>query len=126
MTARPIDVVLGECAADWLAIPGVVGVGVGEHAGEPCIRVFVETASEAFAQRLPSGATCRSPLCAAAGLQKHRSPRQWSGLGRWASRWTADMLRFAARERAVATGDPVLQPGTYDALIPGARRTITE
>ena len=54
MTAKPIDVVVGECAAAWLAIPGVVGVGVGEHAGEPCIRVFVETASEALSQRLPS------------------------------------------------------------------------
>ena len=36
-----------------MALPGVVGVGIGEHGGEPCIRVLVETATVAVRAGIP-------------------------------------------------------------------------
>ena len=36
-----------------MALPGVVGVGIGEHGGEPCIRVMVETATPAVRAAIP-------------------------------------------------------------------------
>lgn len=36
-----------------MALPGVVGVGIGEHGGEPCIRVMVEAATPAVRTGIP-------------------------------------------------------------------------
>ena len=36
-----------------MALPGVVGIGIGEHGGKPCIRVMVETATPAVRAGIP-------------------------------------------------------------------------
>ena len=36
-----------------MALSGVVGVGIGEHGGEPCIRVMVDTVSPAVKSGIP-------------------------------------------------------------------------
>ncbi len=41
MGEKPIVKVVEEYAPRWLALPGIVGVGVGESGGQPCIKVFV-------------------------------------------------------------------------------------
>jgi hypothetical protein len=38
---EPVARVLEEHAQELMALPGVVGVGVGERNGSPCLRVFV-------------------------------------------------------------------------------------
>lgn len=37
-----------------MALPGVVGIGIGEHGGQPCIRVMVETATPAVRAGIPA------------------------------------------------------------------------
>jgi hypothetical protein len=44
--ARSIQDVLSLHTEEWMALPGVVGTGIGDCEGEPCIRVF-------FAQEIP-------------------------------------------------------------------------
>ena len=41
MERKPLDEVLDEHAPGLMALPGVVGVGIGEAGGMPCITVFV-------------------------------------------------------------------------------------
>jgi len=41
MGDKPIEKVVEEHAPRWLQFPGVVGVGVGQSGGQPCIKVFV-------------------------------------------------------------------------------------
>ena len=36
-----------------MALPGVVGIGIGERGGEPCIRVMVDTASPDVKSGIP-------------------------------------------------------------------------
>lgn len=36
-----------------MAIPGVVGIGLGECDGTPCIKILVAEMTEALARRLP-------------------------------------------------------------------------
>jgi hypothetical protein len=36
-----------------MSVPGVVGVGIGESEGEPCIRVFVEDRTPELQRRIP-------------------------------------------------------------------------
>ncbi len=36
-----------------MALSGVVGIGIGEHGGQPCIRVMVETATPAVKSAIP-------------------------------------------------------------------------
>ena len=40
-TARTIEQVLREHTEEWMAVPGVVGTGIGECDGVPCIKVFL-------------------------------------------------------------------------------------
>ena len=36
-----------------MAIPGVVGVAIGEHEGDPCIRVLVRESTPQLAESIP-------------------------------------------------------------------------
>jgi hypothetical protein len=54
MAARPIQDVLQEHTAEWMAIPGVVGTAVGELEGRPCIKVLVARMTEPLAARFPT------------------------------------------------------------------------
>ena len=39
---KSIEQVQREYEAGWMAMPGVVGVGIGECKGRPCLKVFVD------------------------------------------------------------------------------------
>lgn len=43
-----------EHAAELMAVPGVVGVGIGEHHGKPCIMVLVAEQTSAVQNRIPT------------------------------------------------------------------------
>ena len=53
MPPRPIQEVLKEHTAGWMAIDGVVGTAVGEFEGRPCIKVFVAEKTEELAAEVP-------------------------------------------------------------------------
>jgi hypothetical protein len=50
---KPIEQVQKEHEAAWLSLPGVVGVGVSECDGKPCLLVFV-SAPDASHAGIPS------------------------------------------------------------------------
>ncbi len=51
---RPtIEQVQAENTPGWMAIPGVVGTGIGECDGEPCIVVYVAKESEEIRDAIP-------------------------------------------------------------------------
>ena len=54
MTAKTIQEVLSEHTDEWMSIPGVVGTGIGECEGEPCIRIFVVKKTSELIQKIPS------------------------------------------------------------------------
>ena len=53
MPDRSINEVFDANLGSVMALPGVVGVGIGEHGGEPCIRVMVEIATPAVRAEIP-------------------------------------------------------------------------
>jgi hypothetical protein len=53
MENRPIETVLDEHAKELMAIPGVVGVGIGKCGDTPCIRVMVSENNETIAKNVP-------------------------------------------------------------------------
>ncbi len=54
MQNRAIETVLDEHAKELMAIPGVVGVGIGKCGDTPCIRVMVSENNETIARNVPS------------------------------------------------------------------------
>jgi hypothetical protein len=54
MNERTIEQVLNAHADDWMSIPGVVGTGIGECNGEPCLRIFVRRKTPRLLQKLPT------------------------------------------------------------------------
>jgi hypothetical protein len=53
-SATPIADVLAAHQQELLALPGVVGIGVGQCRGVPCIVVMAAVASPELSRRLPS------------------------------------------------------------------------
>ena len=54
MLVKTIEEVLREHTNDLMSVPGVVGTGQGECAGEPCIRVFVVEKSPELLSQIPT------------------------------------------------------------------------
>ncbi len=54
MAAPTIEAVLKEHTNEWMSIPGVVGTGIGECEGKPCIRIFVAKKTPELLQKIPS------------------------------------------------------------------------
>jgi len=54
MVAPTIEAVLKEHTDEWMSIPGVVGTGIGECEGKPCIRIFVAKKTTELLQKIPS------------------------------------------------------------------------
>ena len=55
MTAKKTaQEVLKENTDRWMAIPGVVGTGIGEYKGQPCIKLLVIEQGEQVKKRIPS------------------------------------------------------------------------
>ncbi len=53
MANKSIDEVLDENADQWLLIDGVVGVGIGEHEGAPCIKIFSDNKEADLQKKIP-------------------------------------------------------------------------
>lgn len=51
---RPIDSVLRDHLPEWMAVPGVVGAGVGEYEGRPCIKLLLSRRVEELRPMIPS------------------------------------------------------------------------
>jgi hypothetical protein len=54
MPTKTIEQVLNERTNEWMAIPGVVGVAIGEFKGKPCIRVFTSINPQKLQAKIPS------------------------------------------------------------------------
>ena len=54
MSAKTIEEVLKEHTDEWMSIPGVVGMGIGELKEKPCIKVFVVKKTEELNEKIPS------------------------------------------------------------------------
>ena len=54
VSSKTIAEVQAEHAAEWMSLPGVVGVAIGEHQGRACIRVYVAGDLAALRQQLPA------------------------------------------------------------------------
>ncbi len=54
MAAKTIEAVLREHTDEWMSIPGVVGTGIGECEGKPCIRIFVVKRTPELLKKIPS------------------------------------------------------------------------
>ncbi len=54
MAAPTIEEVLKEHTGEWMSIPGVVGTGIGECEGKPCIRIFVVKRTPELLKKIPS------------------------------------------------------------------------
>mgnify|MGYP001090518335 FL=1 len=51
---RSIEEVLAAHTPEWMAIAGVIGTGIGECDGAPCIKVLIVQQSDSLARRIPS------------------------------------------------------------------------
>ena len=50
---KTIEQVLNEKTNEWMAIPGVAGVAIGEFKGKPCIRIFTSTRPQQLRAKIP-------------------------------------------------------------------------
>jgi len=53
MPSKTIEQVLNERTNEWMAIPGVVGVAIGEFKGKPCIRIFTSARPQQLRAKIP-------------------------------------------------------------------------
>ncbi len=51
---KKIETVLKEHTDSLMALPGVVGTAIGECAGKPCIKVYVEKKTPELLKQIPS------------------------------------------------------------------------
>jgi hypothetical protein len=54
MTGKTIQQVQEEHTDKWMAIPGVVGTGIGQCDGKPCILILTASDTEQVRQKIPS------------------------------------------------------------------------
>jgi len=54
MPKKTIEQVQESHTEEWMAIPGVVGTGIGESHGKPCILVFTASNTEEVRKRIPA------------------------------------------------------------------------
>ncbi len=54
MAEKTIETVLKEHTDSLMALPGVVGTAIGECAGKPCIKVYVEKKTPELLNQIPS------------------------------------------------------------------------
>ena len=53
MTKKSIEQILKDKTDKWMAVPGVVGVAIGESKGKPCIRVFTSARPQQLRAKIP-------------------------------------------------------------------------
>ena len=54
MPKSTLEQVLEAHTDEWMDIPGVVGTGIGEVEGRPCIKVFLSGETPGLAEKIPS------------------------------------------------------------------------
>lgn len=54
MAQRSIEQVQADYTDEWMAIPGVEGVGIGLFEGEPCIKVFSSKKAQELLPKIPA------------------------------------------------------------------------
>ena len=54
MSARTIEEVLKDRTDEWMALPGVVGTGIGMSEGKPCIKILASMKPEELQAKIPS------------------------------------------------------------------------
>ncbi len=54
MAARAIEEVLSDYTDKWMALPGVIGTGIGEQNGKPCLKVFVIKMTDGLKRAIPA------------------------------------------------------------------------
>jgi hypothetical protein len=54
MPHKSIEQALKDNTPKWMALAGVVGTGLSECDGKPCIRVFVTAKSDSLSKEIPS------------------------------------------------------------------------
>lgn len=54
MANKTIQEVLQDRTDEWMHIPGVVGVAIGEHKGTSCIRIFTYVNPKDLREKIPS------------------------------------------------------------------------
>ena len=54
MPERPIKTVLQEHTDELMALPGVVGTGLGQCQGKPCIKVFIAAKTPDLQEKIPA------------------------------------------------------------------------
>jgi hypothetical protein len=53
MPQKSIEQVLSDNTGRWMTLPGVVGTGIGECSGKPCIKIFASAKSDSLAKQIP-------------------------------------------------------------------------
>ena len=53
MASKTIEEVLKSHTNAWMAVPGVVAVGIGEIEGKPCIRVYIVEKTDEIRKKIP-------------------------------------------------------------------------
>ncbi len=53
MQPKTIQQILAEHTPVWMALPGVVGIAIGEHSGRPCLKVYVARATDELIAQIP-------------------------------------------------------------------------
>jgi len=54
MNDKLIEQILDENAEKWLSINGVVGVGVGQEAGKPCLKIYATSLTPELNKEVPN------------------------------------------------------------------------
>ncbi|MEW6050179.1 MAG: hypothetical protein AB1644_03850 [Candidatus Zixiibacteriota bacterium] len=54
MASRSIEEVLSDYTDKWMALPGVIGTGIGEQNGKPCLKVFVVSMTAELKRAIPA------------------------------------------------------------------------
>jgi hypothetical protein len=54
MAGKTIQQIQQEHTDEWMALPGVVGTGIGQDKGKPCILVFTASNTAQVKQKIPS------------------------------------------------------------------------
>ena len=54
MSDKRIEEVIKDITEEWLSIPGVEGIAIGEHKGMSCIRVFTSINPKNLRDKIPS------------------------------------------------------------------------
>ncbi len=53
VTKKSIEQVQAEYTPKWMALPGVVGTGIGEQNGKPCIKVLLSRETPEIRREIP-------------------------------------------------------------------------